>query len=231
MNNNKILMTISGSTGLLIGSLIYTSSVSAFTLNFVNKSNNNPSQVDVASQLSVDVSENGDGKIVFNLKNEGSITSKINQVYFGKQPNFSNLLTFFDFGNKEEIDGVDFVQGSSPPNPQGGINWVDDFSAQRDTPQPQKKAIANGESLEFIFNLASGKSFDDVLNGFSSDPTTLAIGLHVQGIGDSGKSDWFETTQFTPPQPVPEPLTILGTGLALGLGGLFKSKQKQKLEA
>ncbi|WPF87794.1 PEP-CTERM sorting domain-containing protein [Cyanobacterium aponinum AL20118] len=29
-------------------------------------------------------------------------------------------------------------------------------------------------------------------------------------------------------QPVPEPLTILGTGLALGLGGLFKSKQKQK---
>ena len=34
-------------------------------------------------------------------------------------------------------------------------------------------------------------------------------------------------------EAVPEPLTILGTGLALGLGGLFKSKQskKQSLEA
>jgi hypothetical protein len=32
-------------------------------------------------------------------------------------------------------------------------------------------------------------------------------------------------------ESVPEPLSILGTGLALGLGGLFKSKQKQKSEA
>jgi hypothetical protein len=32
---------------------------------------------------------------------------------------------------------------------------------------------------------------------------------------------------------IPEPLTILGTGLALGFGGLFKSKssKKQSVEA
>ncbi|AFZ54828.1 PEP motif putative anchor domain protein [Cyanobacterium aponinum PCC 10605] len=45
-----------------------------------------------------------------------------------------------------------------------------------------------------------------------------------------GLSHFTIYTSAKTPQPVPEPLTILGTGLALGLGGLFKSKQKQKLE-
>ncbi|GAB4305314.1 MAG: hypothetical protein Kow0091_08260 [Geminocystis sp.] len=34
--------------------------------------------------------------------------------------------------------------------------------------------------------------------------------------------------QISDIEAVPEPLTILGTGLALGLGGLLKSKQSKK---
>ncbi|WP_330203075.1 PEP-CTERM sorting domain-containing protein [Cyanobacterium sp. Dongsha4] len=59
---------------------------------------------------------------------------------------------------------------------------------------------------------------------------TTALGQGVLSAQKLANGSYSMTIEAS---PVPEPLTILGTGLALGLGGLFKSKQskKQSVEA
>lgn len=80
--------------------------------------------------------------------------------------------------------------------------------------------------------LKGGNSFTayllNSLNGTWNNNDILK-GNGQRGAGLSHFSIYI-SAKTTPPQPVPEPLTILGTGLALGLGGLFKSRQKQKSE-
>jgi len=75
----------------------------------------------------------------------------------------------------------------------------------------------------------AGVAFEGDFTGLFYDTNGSIVGQGNFGITNSGSSTTFSLSA----QAVPEPLTILGTGLALGLGGLFKSKQskKQSVEA
>jgi len=80
-----------------------------------------------------------------------------------------------------------------------------------------------------FFNSSLGLAFETNFTGKFRNDFGKTLGRGNFAILNSGQS----TTLALSAQAVPEPLTILGTGLALGLGGLFKSKQskKQSLDA
>lgn len=60
---------------------------------------------------------------------------------------------------------------------------------------------------------------------FGGDDWVLAW-EDLAGGGDRDYRDFIVAVSDV--EPVPEPLTILGTGLALGFGGLFKKQQSKK---
>jgi hypothetical protein len=74
-----------------------------------------------------------------------------------------------------------------------------------------------------------------------ADASLFPIGIISRYINfnSTGPADYFDEIRFSSPRnafesdnhafkEVPEPLTILGTGIALGFGGLFKSKSSKK---
>jgi hypothetical protein len=71
-------------------------------------------------------------------------------------------------------------------------------------------------------------------NGFIVNPDINFIGAAYQssttlvfpGSGPDGNNGYFGANFKS--VPIPEPLTILGTGLALGFGGLFKKQQSKR---
>ncbi len=94
----------------------------------------------------------------------------------------------------------------------------------------------NGTTANLTFNLNAGQylnfgisgttettvSFPYLTGAFNFNGSTLAVGQLAGGY--SGKSSTYQMTLKT----VPEPSTIIGSGLALGFGGLFKRKNASK---
>jgi hypothetical protein len=67
-------------------------------------------------------------------------------------------------------------------------------------------------------------SFPDLTGAFMFNDATLAVG-QLNG-GYSGDGSTYQMTLAT--KEVPEPLTMMGSGLALGFGGLFQRKNASK---
>jgi hypothetical protein len=84
-----------------------------------------------------------------------------------------------------------------------------------------------GEQVEIIFNLQTGKNFDDVFtalllgNTDGANEAALRIGLHVQSIAGIGGSESFVNTQV----PIPAAAWLLGSGL-LGLVAIRRRAKK-----
>lgn len=78
-----------------------------------------------------------------------------------------------------------------------------------------------GESLGILFNLQPGFSnpmFTAILADLKS--RSLQVGIHAQGFSGGGS----ESESFVN-EAVPEPLTMLGAGAAIGMGALMKRRQ------
>jgi hypothetical protein len=99
----------------------------------------------------------------------------------------------------------------------------------------------NYNAVPNFFTFANGITFD--LDAGDTDFFGMgnAVELALTGTFKSGTSSYLGTGNFAiltsgagassfngTFEAVPEPLTILGTGLALGFGGLFKSKSSKK---
>jgi hypothetical protein len=208
----------------------------ALTLNFVNITNNNPANAAIGeAQLKVDVTDPGNNQVLFTFNNAGPAASSITDVYFED----GTLLGIAQITNGT---GVDFSQGASPGNLPGGNSITPAFNASAgftadSNPPVQPNGVNPGESLDVLFNLINGQTFDDTLAAlaqtslFGNPPGGLRIGIHVQGFADGGSESFVNVPpDLPPPGPaVPEPMTVLGTGMALGLGTLFqKQRSKQK---
>lgn len=237
---NKTLSTLIGSSVLAVGATLATTATPAHALiyGFSNITNNNPSNVNVANQLFVDVTDAGSNKVNFKFTNVGSIASSITDIYFDDGELLS-IASITDSGS-----GVAFSQGASPGNlPSGNnvnFNTTAGFSADSDSPV-QPNGVNPGEFVNVLFNLQSGKTYSNVIAALNTSLASpgvdvnggLRIGLHVQGIGSASKSDSF-VNGGSQGQPVPEPLTLLGSGVALGYGTFLKrklNKQKAKKDA
>jgi hypothetical protein len=160
------------------------------------------------NDFSFDVTDAGSGKILFQINNTGN-NGAIGQVFF---ENTGNLLSNFSL-NVNNAGTVNF-KNISPGNLSQGnkISFEEAFGGQFQKGGANR--INGGEILGITFD----GNFNSVISALQSE--SLRVGIHVQEL-PQGQSDSFVSDGGT---PVPEPLSILGTGAALGLGVLFKKK-------
>ena len=177
------------------------------------------------NQFQTKVSTPNQKQVLFQFLNVGSATSSITGVFF-KDTNPKSLasLAVNGIGN---TSGVTFAQNSSPGNFPGGSNAANfSFTANNST-----QGVNQGQTLSLLFNLKPGfvtPTFTAILADLKTG--SLQVGLTATGFSSSGKASFVN-------QAVPEPLTMLGTGAALGMGALLKrktansKKEKEKVQA
>ena len=180
----------------------------------------NNTSTSVGAQLCVDVTSYGTNQVLFRFYNNpvefsefyttSPISSSICDVYFDD----GALLVIASIDNPP---GVLFSQLAKPEDLPGGQNLsppfetTSGFSADSDSPVIPN-GVNPGESVGILFNLQPDKTFGDVIRainvGFSNpwSDDSLRIGIHVQSIGYSGKSDSFIMT----PVPGAVILCLLG---------------------
>ncbi len=183
----------------------------------------------IGTQLCVDVTSYGTNQVLFTFynnhpsdpefQNAPPLSSSIAELYFddGELLGIASILD-------DPINGVDFVELAKPAELPSANNADPDFitstgfSADAENPSP-KLGVNPGESVGIMFDLQTGKTFDDIMKsiyaGFEleegDDPTgTLRIGIHVSSIGNASTSDSF----IMVPIPGAMILGMLGLGVA-----------------
>ena len=195
-------------------SLALCASAQATTFSFVHisaqggQSPNSAFANQTATQLFMDVTDEGAGKVRFTFRNEGPLASVINAIYFDdRTPAIMSLASVING------PGTSYSFGASPGDLPGGNSMTVPFNvsagllADADNPAPHKGA-GPGEWVAIVANLVAGISYADVIDDINSG--RLRMGMHVISQVD-GDSDAFVTGGGdTPVIPLPA-----GAGLAL----------------
>lgn len=215
---------------LLLGLAVYVPFASATFLSFDCITNNNSVSAAVGeSQLSVEVTEMIDGKVLFTFYNVGTFACSITDVYFDNgspTETLGGLYALIDSDNGGD-SGVSFSPNATPPNLPGAANVSPVFatsaglSADSDSPV-SVNGVNTGETLGVVFSLISGKTFDSVLAAIASGD--LRVGIHVQGF-DGGFSEAFVNIPDPHNSMVPEPGTM--SLLVAGLLSLVSMKKRR----
>ncbi|MHC4976842.1 MAG: hypothetical protein ACYTF7_09585 [Planctomycetota bacterium] len=207
------------------------------TFGFVHISNNSGESGDIATNLAVDISDEGVGpnQVSFTFYWTGDPSGSISEIYFDD----GSLLGIAAVDDSDP--GVEFNDGgsASPGDLPGGnsftLNGSGPYTFQTtqfflaESDGSNANAVQMGESVTIIFDLIDGQTFADVIDamnnafgiepGASEDPIEntggLVIGLHVRGIGDNDDaSDSFITVPGDG-SLIPLPMTF-----GLGMAGL-----------
>ncbi|MFP5274880.1 PEP-CTERM sorting domain-containing protein [Coleofasciculus sp.] len=214
MKLSSLVPSVLAAAGVAVTASMMPAEAAVFGFNRITENN----VENVANQLTVDVT--GDSSnVTFKFTNSGPTSSFIAQIYVDV---VGGLLAGPSVTN---FAGTNFSLGGSPPNLPGGntVGFTSDFRATANNPAPRNGASNTGEMVALNF---SG-NVDNVLAAIGNG--SLRFGTHVQGIGSAGGSDSFvNAVPVTDPEAVPEPLTILGSATALGIGGLLKRQQSKK---
>ena len=177
------------------------------------------------NQFQTKVSTPNQTQVLFQFLNVGSAASSITNIFL-KDTNPKSLasLAVNGIGNSS---GVIFSQNLSPGNFPGGSNAASfSFTANNST-----QGINQGQTLSLLFNLKPGfvtPTFTAILADLKTG--SLQVGLNATGFSGRGNASFVN-------QAVPEPLTMLGSGAALGMGALLKrktansKKEKEKVQA
>jgi hypothetical protein len=194
----------------------------------------NNGNVNVASQLAVDVTDAGTtmagvNQVLFTFTNNVGTPSSITDVYFAD----GTLLGIASITGTPS-SGVAFASPATPGDLPGGntvgFSTTQDFSADSETPIMEKGVNAKTETLGILFDLLGTKTFADTmlaLSGAPGEAGSLSIGLHVQAIGTTGGSDsYVNLPPGTAPVPVPPTVWLMGSGM-VGLALLGWRRRKQ----
>jgi hypothetical protein len=182
----------------------------------------NNGNVDVASQLLVEVIDGMDGTVTFKFTNDVGIASSITDVYFDD----GTLLAIAQITSSS---GVDFTSPATPGNLSGAnlasppFVTTQNFSADSTPPASQNGVDDDDEWLKIKFTLQDAspgvpQTYADTIAALNSG--ALRIGLHVQAIGTTGGSDSYVNA-------VPDGgATIALLGMALTGMGVFARRKK-----
>lgn len=161
------------------------------------------------AQLSVDVSDAGNGKVAFAFHNIGLEASSITDVYWDDDELFSQLFI-------TDSPGVEFSQGANPGNVPGSNGATPRFRATNgltsDSDSPtMHNGVNPGEVLLIRLKLRSGHTFADAIQDLESG--SLRIAIHVQGYTSCGSESFVNAP--VQPDPIPEPgtLSLVGAGM------------------
>lgn len=195
------------------------------TYGFYGITNNDPDDTAIGEQqLTVTVTDVGNGQVSFTFNNSGPAASSITDIYFDD----GSLLGIAEISSGP---GVSFSQGASPRNLSGGNNLETPFEATvgflaDSNPAVQPNGVNPGESVTILFDLKPGKIFADVTSELAlglSDPSALhnlRIGIHVQGFEGGGSES------FVNSGPVPLPAVAPAAFGLLGMFGLKRGRRK-----
>ncbi|MBN8732783.1 MAG: PEP-CTERM sorting domain-containing protein [Acidobacteria bacterium] len=170
---------------------------------------------DMADQLQVTVTDEGSGSVKFLFENLGPLGSTITQINFDDSDGV--LGTLDSITNGTGVD-MDIVASPGAVNGGGAIFLAADYQIERESQGGVSNGIDPDEEMSAFFTLQGGKTFQDLLDSFSTAGGNR-IGMHVQRLGTSASlSDFVITvpTEETEPQgEVPEPSTyaLMGAGL------------------
>jgi PEP-CTERM motif-containing protein len=178
--------------------------------------NNSPTDCAVLeAQIQMEVTAVGGTQVRFDFTNTGGQASSIADVYFDDQtpPLLGTPVTIINSA------GVSFSAGCSPGNLPGGApyGFTSSYCADSDSPV-QPNGVNPGETLSLIYTLQGTSTFADVIAALNSDD--YVVGVHVQGFANGGS----EAGVSTPRSSVPEPSTLLLSGL--GLFGLAARRRR-----
>jgi hypothetical protein len=181
--------------------------VQAEILTFNNCSTNNAGDVTIGeAQMEVEVTDLGNGQVLFTFRNLGPNASSIADVYFD-DGTLLGIADLIDADQNSGDAGVDFSQGASPGDlpagnncPGGAFQATAGFTADSDPPT-QPNGVNPNESLGVIFDLQAGQTFADVLTDLSTG--ALRIGIHVQGYASGGSESFVNNPLLPPPDDTP----------------------------
>jgi hypothetical protein len=203
-------------------------SVSAgITMSFTQQITNNQSN-NIGGQLFMDVAAVGNDKISFQFRNMGPTSSSMTQIYWENTNQLlngivSNSITDSDISPASNVKfAVNTKKNLKLP---GGFDAA--YGIKADAPV-EPMGVNPGEWVQVIFNLTSLNNYGVVENMLMNQ--SLRVGVHVQAIDPSGKSDSFVATYVPPtipPQPpvtVPAPAAMVLGSLGMGLVGFLRRR-------
>ena len=171
--------------GLGLAVTLWMSAANAATLNFVSITNNNAGDAAAGeAQLTVDVTDNGGGQVLFTFLNAGPVASSIARVYFDDEASLLPATATIINGT-----GVTFGAGASPGNVPAGntVDFAATYAAGANSPPPHK-GVNPGESLGLVFALMGGSDVGDVLNALAGGQ--LRIGFHAIAFASGGSESF-----------------------------------------
>jgi hypothetical protein len=213
--------------------LIFVNVAKAETYSFFSITNNDAGNSALgAGQLTLEVTEYTEGRVLFKFINSGPEAMAITDIYFDD----GTLLGIVDL---LESGGVDFAVAASPKNlpgweayefrPERNGFYNSFFSLDSEAPI-QELGVNPGEWLGVVYALQGSQTFADVLNALAFSQTDidsdlfggLRVGIQVQGFGNGGSESFINgpSQGAASPAPVPDsPVTVVLLGLALlGIG-------------